>query len=168
MTVLRSRDNPRVKHWARLAADGRYRKKERRALIEGPRLVAALLDRGLRPLALLVTEDALRNAEIKALVQRTKLEPVELATRLFDSIADADTPQGIAAEIEIPAAAAAPGDCVFLEGIQDAGNVGAVLDAGARRIVVVRAITEASDPEGAARTLRAALDAATEARVGAA
>src|SRR5436190_1424567 len=75
VTVLRSRDNPRVKRWARLAADGRYRKKERRALIEGPRLVAALLDQGLRPLALLVTEDALRNAEIKALVRRTKLEP---------------------------------------------------------------------------------------------
>jgi len=56
----------------------------------------------------------------------------------------------------------------FAIGGLDAGNVGAVLDAGARRIVVVRAITEASDPEGAARTLRAALDAATEARVGAA
>ena len=56
----------------------------------------------------------------------------------------------------------------FAIGGLDAGNVGAVLDAGARRIVVVRAITEAADPEGAARALRAALDAATEAHVGAA
>ena len=36
----------------------------------------------------------------------------------------------------------------FAIGGLDAGNVGAVLDAGARRIVVVRAITEADDPEG--------------------
>jgi thiamine-phosphate pyrophosphorylase len=40
----------------------------------------------------------------------------------------------------------------------DAATVGAVVAAGARRIVVVRAITEAPDPEGAARALRAALE----------
>jgi thiamine-phosphate pyrophosphorylase len=56
----------------------------------------------------------------------------------------------------------------FAIGGLDAGNVGAVLDAGARRVVVVRAITEAHDPEAAARHLRVALDAATEAGVGAA
>jgi thiamine-phosphate pyrophosphorylase len=56
----------------------------------------------------------------------------------------------------------------FAIGGLNPGNVGAVLDAGARRIVVVRAITEADDPEAAARALRVALDAATEAGVGAA
>lgn len=40
------------------------------------------------------------------------------------------------------------------------GNVEQVVEAGARRIVVVRAITEADDPEDAARALLAALDAA--------
>jgi thiamine-phosphate pyrophosphorylase len=38
-------------------------------------------------------------------------------------------------------------------------NVDDVLDAGARRIVVLRAIADASDPESAARELRAKLDA---------
>jgi thiamine-phosphate pyrophosphorylase len=47
-------------------------------------------------------------------------------------------------------------------------NVGAVLAAGAQRIVVVRAITEAPEPEAAARALRVALDAPREAGVGAA
>lgn len=37
-------------------------------------------------------------------------------------------------------------------------NIAAVAAAGARRIAVVRALTEASDPEAVARTLRAALD----------
>ena len=55
----------------------------------------------------------------------------------------------------------------FAIGGLNAANIGAVLDAGARRIVVVRAITEATDPAAAARALRAALDAATEAGVGA-
>lgn len=40
------------------------------------------------------------------------------------------------------------------------GNVEQVVEAGARRIVVVRAITDADDPAGAARALLAVLDAA--------
>lgn len=47
----------------------------------------------------------------------------------------------------------------FAIGGIDTGNVGEVVDAGARRIVVVRAILGADDPEDAARTLRSALDA---------
>jgi thiamine-phosphate pyrophosphorylase len=47
----------------------------------------------------------------------------------------------------------------FAIGGLDAGNVGAVVEHGASRIVVVRAITEADDPERAARELRAALEA---------
>jgi thiamine-phosphate pyrophosphorylase len=37
-------------------------------------------------------------------------------------------------------------------------TIGAVVAAGARRVAVVRAITEAADPEAAARTLRAAVE----------
>jgi thiamine-phosphate pyrophosphorylase len=45
----------------------------------------------------------------------------------------------------------------FAIGGIDAGNVDAVVGAGARRIAVVRAIADAADPRGAAATLRAAL-----------
>jgi thiamine-phosphate pyrophosphorylase len=48
---------------------------------------------------------------------------------------------------------------LFAIGGLDAGNVGEVLAAGARRIVVVRAITAAADPEAAARALRDRLEA---------
>jgi thiamine-phosphate pyrophosphorylase len=51
----------------------------------------------------------------------------------------------------------------FAIGGIDAGNVAAVRSAGATRIAVVRAITDAPDPEAAAR----ALCSETEARVGA-
>ena len=45
----------------------------------------------------------------------------------------------------------------FAIGGIDAGNVGQVAAAGAKRIVVVRAIRDAGDPEAAARALRSAL-----------
>ena len=37
---------PEVKHWAKLARTARYRREKRRALIEGPHLLAAALERG--------------------------------------------------------------------------------------------------------------------------
>ena len=54
------------------------------------------------------------------------------------------------------AAAHAPDPWFAIGGI-DPGTVSAVVGAGARRIVVVRALTEADDPEAVARALRAAL-----------
>ena len=48
----------------------------------------------------------------------------------------------------------------FAIGGIDLGNLDEVLDAGARRVVVVRAITEADDPEAAAAALTARLRAA--------
>ena len=53
----------------------------------------------------------------------------------------------------------------FAIGGIDPSNVGAVVNAGASRIVVVRALTESRDPEAAARALRGTLT--QEARVGA-
>ncbi len=56
------------------------------------------------------------------------------------------------------AASTAPADAAwFAIGGIDAGNVAEVVAAGAQRIVVVRAIRDADDPEAAARALRAAL-----------
>jgi thiamine-phosphate pyrophosphorylase len=52
----------------------------------------------------------------------------------------------------------------FAIGGIDLGNVREVIAAGASRVVVVRAIRDADDPEAAARSLRAALE---EAEVGA-
>jgi len=52
----------------------------------------------------------------------------------------------------------------FAIGGIDERTAGAVVAAGARRVVVVRAIAEAQDPERAARALRAALQAPVPAR----
>lgn len=57
------------------------------------------------------------------------------------------------------AAAKVPGELPwFAIGGIDEDNLAEVLDAGARRIVVVRAIVDAPDPAGAAARLRASLD----------
>jgi len=130
LSVLRSRDNPQVKRWAKLARESRLRRSEGRALIEGPHLIDAFLSRRLRPSAILATEAAMANAEIASLVARSGMAPVMLSESAFKAIADAETPPGLAAEIPIPSLRR-EGTRVFLEGVQDAGNVGAIVRSAA-------------------------------------
>lgn len=154
MTGLRSRANPRVRRWQRLVRDARIRRSECCALIEGPHLVAAYLDQGGRPKAILVSEGAMRRIEVAQLVQRAAIEPVLLSDSLFRSIADAEAPTGIAAEIGIRAGAKRLEEstgCVFLEGIQDSGNVGTIIRSaaafGAENVVLSRGCADAWSPK---------------------
>jgi TrmH family RNA methyltransferase len=132
MTAIGSRDNPRVRRWRDLAEDTRARRKERRALIEGERLVAAFLDSGGKVEALIVREsDA---AQFESIAKRAGGKAVVVTGSVFKLIADTETPAGIAAEIVIPEAPAGlekAASCVFLDSIQDAGNVGAILRSAA-------------------------------------
>jgi TrmH family RNA methyltransferase len=157
MTAITSKNNPKVQRWAKLARHSRLRRDEGRALIEGPHLVAELLAAGLKPVAMLVSETGLGNREIAALLKG--FDPMVLSDSAFGSVVDAETPPGIAAEIEIPTAKSASGDTVFLEGIQDPSNVGAILRSsaafGVGRAVLDRACADPWSP----KTLRAGMGA---------
>lgn len=97
----------------------------------------------------------------------------ELATALDDDVTYlsagpiAPTPTkpgragtGVAYAVEATARASVP---VFVTGGVSAAVVGALVAAGLRRFVAVRALTEADDPRRAARALREAIDEALEA-----
>lgn len=133
MTILRSADNPRIRRWRRLIAERHARRRARRTWIEGTRLVGAYLDACGPPLALILSARAAESPEIASLVARTGMVPVVLSASLFAELADTETPQGIAAEIEIPGSSVGEdaARCVFLDGVRDPGNVGAILRSAA-------------------------------------
>ena len=152
MSVLTSKDNPKVQHWRKLAEDARYRRAEKRALIEGPHLLAAALQHGLRPLAVVATEKAAAAREIANLIGRSGVEPVLVSEAVFKSVADTDTPQGLAVEIAIPEKRSGGGSVrVFLEGVQDPSNVGAIVRTaaafGAARVVLDRGCADPWSPK---------------------
>lgn len=162
MKVIASRDNPTLKSLRVLAGDPRRQRSEGRTLIEGPHLLAAALDHGLAPDLVAVSEGASVNPEVINLLARVgKVEMLCLRDALFNEISELATPAGILARIAIPSPPPAPtmlpvGDCLLLDAVQDAGNVGTLLRtaaaAGVRAVLLGTGCAGAWTP----RVLRAA------------
>jgi TrmH family RNA methyltransferase len=162
MPFLTSRNNRLVKRWRELGRDPRARRKERAAIIEGAHLVAACLNSGSPVRSLILSRSGAEKAELASLVRHYGKAPVVVADGVFRAIADTESPVGIAAEIALPKPTldlAASSGCVFLESVQDPGNVGAILRSAAafdiREVVLGRGCADAWSP----KVLRAGMGA---------
>ena len=158
--VLRSRANPRVRAWKSLQSDARERRRRRRLLLEGVHLVAAYVERVGAPRELILSNTALANAEIATLAKRVGLQPVIVSRAVFAAFANTENPVGIAAEIDLPAGApdlAESRHCVLIEGVQDAGNLGAIVRSAAAFGVDSVVIGPGSADPWSPKVLRAAM-----------
>ena len=128
MKLIQSRDNPFFKSVKRLAESGRERRKTGRTLLDGVHLVEAY-EKACGPVeTLIVTESALAGVEIAAYVEGR--ETIVVADALLRDLGLVDTPSGLLAVVAIPAATVAVDpekDAILLDGVQDPGNVGAIL-----------------------------------------
>lgn len=128
MKLIQSRDNPFFKSLKRLAESGRERRKTGQTLLDGVHLVEAY-EAAFGPVeTLIVAESALAGGEISAFVEGR--ETVALADSLLRDLGLVDTPSGLLAVAKMPTAIAAVDgkkDAILLDGVQDPGNVGALL-----------------------------------------
>jgi TrmH family RNA methyltransferase len=163
MKKIASRDNPGLKALRALLGAARRQRQEGRCVLEGPHLVAAALDHAVLPDLVVVSEGALDSAEVQSLLTRLAgIETLLLSDALFHSLSELATPLGILARIAIPVAVSPlptfcpTGDCLLLDAVQDAGNVGTLLRtaaaAGVRDVLLGPGCAGAWTP----RVLRAA------------
>lgn len=135
MKVITSRDNPLFKQLRSIASDIREQRRLGMTVLDGPHLVATYRERCGLPRYLLVCDAALQHPEVSRLLavhlaHGAETEIIQLRESLFREISGTQSPVGIAAVIEIPGTGSVPManvDCVVLDGVQDAGNVGSIL-----------------------------------------
>ena len=118
--VIVSRQNPLVKELAALR-DKKGRRARGSFLVEGTKMVREAFSAGMHIVRVVVREDY---------AGETFCPPAAVLGRdAFAAVSDEKTPQGILAEVAIPAAGVRPpeGRCVLLDGLQDPANVGAII-----------------------------------------
>ena len=108
------------------------------------------------------SSSGLEKPELASVVRHYGKAPVVVSDSVFEVISDTESPTGIAAEIGIPKTGpdlATSSGCIFLEGVQDPGNIGAILRSAAAfgigDVVLGRGCADVWSP----KALRAAMGA---------
>ncbi len=131
LKTISSEQNPVIKQARKLATSNRFCKLSGRTLAEGIHLAGELI--GFKELIeSIYLLKGLRNSEINKIVESLgslDVDAYELPPALFKHICPVDSSTGIICEIHVPPKYHEPvkGDVVFLDGVQDPGNLGTIL-----------------------------------------
>lgn len=164
MKTLSSRQNPLIKEIHLLANSSAERRKQQKTLLDGVHLIQSAVAYSLKLEMVFVSERGLKSPEIALLIDQLEqhMSCVLLTDSVFDYISPSDTPAGILAIIEQPAAPMAnmlQGSCVILEMIQDTGNLGTILRTAAAAGIKDVFLSEGCAQAWSPRVLRAAMGA---------
>jgi TrmH family RNA methyltransferase len=153
---ITSRDNPIFKRLKKLADSARARREAQMTLLDGEHLLSACLDAGGQPHTLVraASHDAGRFDAWAARCPRAKA--LVLADALFAEIAPVATPTGMLSEVAWMTPAVPDGLplVIVLEDIQDPGNLGAMLRAGAAAGATLAVLSKACHDPWSPKALR--------------
>lgn len=162
MTIITSLQNQHVKLY-RCLEKRKFRKKLGLIPLEGMRLVADVLQRGVVPEIIFLRENVEQPAFLHALPAQTKIFRVE--SSIFDQAAFTESPQGILAVVKKPEVVLEelfgqkPALILVVDRVQDPGNLGTMLRsaaaAGASGAVILPQTVDPTNP----KALRASMGA---------
>lgn len=163
MKHVTSRDNALFKHLKALIGSTHQRRKAGQSVLDGVHLGQAYVAALGQPVNCIVSERHYDHAEVRPLLERIDAERlVVLADALFAQIATVangidllfviETPQGHLPQV-------IDTDCVILDGVQDAGNVGSILRSAAAAGVPHAFLTTGCAFAWSIKTLRAGMGA---------
>lgn len=132
MKILKSRDNALLKHLIKLSGSSRERRLSGTAILDGEHLIEAYCAAQTDSLELIIaSETGMQRPGVKKLMEHAPAHSRALIEdRLLSQISQVVTTSGILALIKTPNPPNLPSridDGMYLEGIQDPGNLGSIL-----------------------------------------
>jgi TrmH family RNA methyltransferase len=130
MREISARANPRVRDLVHLAGSARERRKRGVTLIEGVHLCQAFVQRGGTPRELFVTRAGAAHPEVAPLLEGCGCTPTLLSDPVFRAVSAVENGVGLLMVIDTPVPAlpaCIDADSVYLDRLQDPGNVGTIL-----------------------------------------
>lgn len=166
MQLITSREHPIIKQLTKLEKSPQYRKKNNVTVLDGIHLIQTHHATSGPAKNIIISQSSSEDQEIKYFLDAlTSPQNVSLISdSLFWQVSSVKTPTGILAIIAIPEAIKAPIDknnsfCVFLEAIQDPGNLGSILRSAAAAGVKAAYLSDHCADAWSPKTLRAAMGA---------
>ena len=168
--LIQSDSNAKFKRWKKLAESARTIKKEKATLAEGAHLVITLYERKIKPIALLSRASGVSD-EVGDIVRTWVAQGVPcyvLENNLYDQISPVEHGAGIIAEISVPefdVPHQLQTDVLYLDGVQDPGNVGTLIRTAVAAGVHTIAASRDTASLWSAKALRAGMGAHFAARL---
>ena len=163
MKSITSADNPRFRALLKLAHSSRERRDAGLSLLDGVHLTAAYVEHVGTPAEIVLSRDGAENAEVAQLLAGLKTENVLLLSdALFRQLSSVATPTGIIAVVPTPRVDVPQvlnGSSLWLEDIQDPGNVGSILRSAAAAGIATVCLSRHSVHAWSPRVLRAGMGA---------
>lgn len=134
MKHISSAQNPLYKQLKALATSAKARREQHATILEGIHLADSFLQTGALPTMCAVSEAALANAEVTAVVtalqQHPDIQIIQLSDQQFKALSSVDNGIGLLLVIAQPVVAASATlteSALLLDNVQDPGNVGTIL-----------------------------------------
>lgn len=163
MKHVTSRDNALFKHLKALIGSTHQRRKAGQSVLDGVHLAQAYVAALAQPVSCVVGERHVDHAEVRPLLDQVEPERVVvLADALFSQISNVANGIDLLFVIETPAGhlpAQIATDCIILDGVQDAGNVGSILRSAAAAGIPHAFLTTGCAFAWSVKTLRAGMGA---------
>lgn len=163
MQVITSKDNEIIKNIKKLN-EKKYRDQMGQYIVEGIKLVKEAITEKAKIVKIVVCEDCENDAnfEKSLMYEIAKYDCIYVSKKVFDSITNVNTPQGILAVIEKSSKEKINYNediIIVLDGIQDPGNMGTILrtvdSIGLKQIILTDACADPYNPKVVRSTMGA-------------
>lgn len=163
MKTITSADNPRFRALLKLAQSSRDRRSAGLSLLDGIHLVAAYVEHAGSPDEIVLSRSGAEDAEVRGLLAGQGInEALLLSDALFRQLSSVASPTGIIAVVptpRVPVPDRLTGSSVWLEDIQDPGNVGSILRSATAAGIDTVCLSRHSVHAWSPRVLRAGMGA---------